>query len=289
MEWSRIPSLPALRALEAAIRHESLSKAAAELNVTHAAIAQHVRALEVEFATSLMMRSGRGVVGTADGKRLAAGLNNGFSTIADAVEDLRHQVDGRPLNITLTPAFAASWLMPRIGDFWSKYPEVSVNLSPSLGITDLRRDCFDLALRYGAGDWPGYQSELLVGSEFWVVAAKKLIGDQRFGCVADLSKFPWLMEDHMMELQQAIAREGLNLLDVDLKTMSTNSLVISGVKAGLGITAQPKSLVEGDVDRGDLIKLCELEQQGLGYYIVTQKDRHPKGLREFVRWLRSQQ
>lgn len=92
-----------------------------------------------------------------------------------------------------------------------------------------------------------------------------------------------------MELQQAIAREGLNLLDVDLKTMSTNSLVISGVKAGLGITAQPKFLVEGDVDRGDLIKLCELEQQGLGYYIVTQKDRHPKGLREFVRWLRSQQ
>ena len=287
MNWSRVPSLPALRALEAAVRHQSLSKAAAELNVTHAAIAQHVRALEAEFATSLLLRSGRGVTGTAEGKKLASGLNAGFSTIADAVEELRLQFEDRPLNVTLTPAFAASWLMPKIGDFWSKHPEISINLNPSLGLTDLRQDGYDLALRYGAGDWPGYDVELLAASEFWVVASKELLGDRQFDCVADLMHFPWLMEDHMMELRRAIARAGLDLSDVDLKTMPTNSLVISGIKSGLGVTAQPRSLVELDVARGELVKLCELEQEGLGYYMLSLPGRHPKGLKQFKKWLRS--
>lgn len=287
MDWSRIPSLPALRALEAAVRHQSLSKAAAELNVTHAAIAQHVRALETEFATSLLLRSGRGVVGTTDGKRLASGLNSGFSAIADAVEELRRQTEDRPINVTLTPAFAASWLMPKIGDFWSKYPDISINLNPSLNLVDLKQDGFDLALRYGTGLWPGYEAEFLIGSEFWVVARKDLVNEGDYTCVADLKSLPWLMENHMMELQHAIAQEGLDLGEVDLKTMTTNGLVISGIKSGLGVTAQPRSLVEADVARGELVKLCELEQEGLGYYMVTLPGRVPQGLVEFKKWLRS--
>ena len=287
MNWSRIPSLPALRALESAVRHQSLSKAAAELNVTHAAIAQHVRMLEADFSTSLLVRAGRGVVGTVDGKKLAAGLNAGFSSISDAVEDLRRQSDGRPLNVTVTPAFAASWLMPKIGDFWSKHPDISINLNPAIQLVDLRSDGFDLGLRYGSGDWSGVESELLVGSEFWVVAPPALVKPEAVSCLSDLEDLPWLMEDHMMELQHAIAKEGLDLNSVDLKRMATNALVISGVKSGLGITAQPKSLVEGDVARGELVKLCELEEQGLGYYMVSLPGRAPNGLREFKKWLRS--
>ncbi len=287
MDWSRIPSLPALRALEAAVRHESLSKAAAELNVTHAAIAQHVRALEAEFSTTLLMRSGRGVLGTADGKRLAAGLYEGFSAIADAVESQKRAVEDRPLNITVTPTFAASWLMPKIGDFWSRYPDISVNINPSMDVIDLKKDGYDLALRYGHGNWPGCVSEELVGSEFWVVGSPQLISPTSPVCVADLGHLPWLMENHMRELQGAIGRAGLDLDTVDLKTMSTNSLVIAGVKSALGVTAQPRTLVEAEVERGELIKLCELEQAGTGYYIVTLPDRAPRGLREFVKWLRS--
>ena len=68
MDWHDIPSLAALRAFEAAARHESLSAAARELNVTHAAVAQHVRALEQEFADSLLVRQGRGVTATPAGR-----------------------------------------------------------------------------------------------------------------------------------------------------------------------------------------------------------------------------
>ncbi|MBL4557038.1 MAG: LysR family transcriptional regulator [Rhodobacteraceae bacterium] len=77
MDWSLIPSLSALRAFEAAARRGSFSAAARELNVTHAAIAQHVRGLEAEFATTLMIRSGQGMAATDTGAALARGWPKG--------------------------------------------------------------------------------------------------------------------------------------------------------------------------------------------------------------------
>lgn len=287
MQWSDIPSLSALRALEATIRNQSFSKAARELNVTHAAIAQHVRALEAEFSQSLVLRQGRGVVGTELGQRLAAGLNDGFSTIGSAVDDLRRTVEERPLNVTLTPVFASNWLMPRMGEFWSKHPDISVNLNPSNRLVDLREDGFDLAIRHGRGDWPGMEAKLLTGVDYWAVGAPKLLGNKPMDCLSDLIDLPWLIEEHMLELRRVIALSGVDLDTVELKVLSTNSLVISGVKAGLGVTVQPRSLVEDDVKRGELQKVCALEHSELGYFTVVLPGRSPRGLREFMKWLHS--
>ncbi len=80
MNWSRIPSLAALRAFEATARGQSFSKAARELNVTHAAIAQHVRSLEAEFGEALVVRQGRGLILSPEGQRLADALSAGFET-----------------------------------------------------------------------------------------------------------------------------------------------------------------------------------------------------------------
>ena len=85
MDWRQIPSLSALRAFEAAARTGSLSAAARELNVTHAAIAQHLRKLEEHVGRALMRREGRGMALTEDGQRLAQPLGQAFGQIADAM------------------------------------------------------------------------------------------------------------------------------------------------------------------------------------------------------------
>ncbi len=287
MDWRKIPSLAALRAFEAAARCQSFSSAARELNVTPAAVAHHVRGLEADFSESLIVRKGRGVAVTTSGQILAEHLQSGFATIAEGVDLLRSQRENRPLNVAVTPAFAANWLMPRIGAFWTKHPDVSLNINPSTNLVDLRKDGFDMAIRYGDGQWPNVISEILTDGDFWVVARPDLIGDRKVRCLPDVVDLPWVMESTMLERRNIVEREGVDFEKIDLTLLNTNGLVLSAVASGLGVTLQPKSLVERQVEVGELAKICEVNQDGLGYYIVVQPDRNPPGLRAFQKWLHS--
>lgn len=294
MNWAKIPSLASLRAFEAAERHGSFSKAARELNVTHAAIAHHVRSLEAEFAETLIIRQGRGFAATPAGQQLALGLRSGFADIEAAVEALRAQIAGRPLALSLTPAFAEKWLMPRIADFWAKHPEVALNINPSLELSNLQNEGFDISIRFGDGDWPGVEAEMLTDGDFWVVAHPELIAGhaglvagREISCLADVIDLPWVMESHMLSRRGLIEREGLDLGQVDITVLNTSGLVQSAVLSGLGLTVQPKTLVEGMVLRGELQNICTLSQPGVGYYMVTLPDRNPPCLKVFKAWLRA--
>lgn len=117
MDWRPIPSLSALRAFEAMARLGGLSAAARELNVTHAAIAQHIRYLEDFLTVKLAYRDGRGMRLTPSGSALSKALQDGFKTIAGGIRSVKVDHEARPLQITLTPGFAENWLMPRLGSF----------------------------------------------------------------------------------------------------------------------------------------------------------------------------
>ena len=149
MDWRDIPSLAALRGFEAAVREGSFSAAARELNVTHAAIAQHVRSLETHVGQPLLTRAGRRMVPTEAGARLATDLNDGFGQIIAGVRRLSEDADKRPIQITCTPNFAENWLMPRLIEFWGKHPDITLSVTPDNNIVDLRRDGYDVAIRYG--------------------------------------------------------------------------------------------------------------------------------------------
>lgn len=288
MDWKRIPSLSALRAFEAAARHQSFTRAAAELNVTQAAVAQHVRALEGELAEVLVARKGRGIEVTSKGRQLAGYLADGFAQIADGVETVRAQTEARALRLTTSPGFALHWLMPRMGDFWSRHPDIEVSITPSVDVVDLRRDGFDVAIRYGGGAWPGVASELLTDSDFWVVAHPDLLKGGGANCLADAEQFPWFLESQLQEGRNLVEREGVDLNSVSLKLLATNTLVMAAVKAGLGVSIQSKSLVEDDVRKGDLTLICELYNDDYGYHLVTVPGREVYGLKEFRAWLRKQ-
>lgn len=286
MDWSRIPSLAALRAFEAAARHGSFSKAAEELNVTHAAIAQHVRALEDRCSETLMTRSGRGMALTAAGVEFAAGLREGFTLIADAVDTLEQTSQNRPLNISLTPSFAGNWLIPKLGSFWAEHPDIAVNLNPGHALVDLANDGFDMAIRYGGGTWPGLQSEPLTRGNFVVVARPDLVEGRNIDCVADAAGLTWLWERLMLEHQALVAAEGLDIDTVRKTVFENNELVLSATREGLGCSVQARVLVERDIASGALTQICALKHEGLGYYLVTRPGRETPALKVFKRWLR---
>src|SRR3569832_541272 len=124
----RLPPLNSLKAFEAAARLSSFSRAAAELNVTHAAISRHVRALEAEFRTPLFDRTGRGVELTEVGRALALELTKGFDIIASAASGFAQRSRRKPLTVTSDPSFAALRLVPRLGTFTARYPGIDIVL-----------------------------------------------------------------------------------------------------------------------------------------------------------------
>ncbi|MEO1239955.1 MAG: LysR family transcriptional regulator, partial [Pseudomonadota bacterium] len=147
MDWRLIPPLSSLRAYEATLRTGSFSAAGRELNVTHAAISQHVRALEKRLGTALVVKDGLRLVPTATGEKLGEALTEGFSRIASGVIDIVDAEKARPLRVSLTPSFAETWLMPRLGGFWAAHPDIQLEIAPSTKSVDLLRDGFDMAIR----------------------------------------------------------------------------------------------------------------------------------------------
>ncbi|MGB0844967.1 MAG: LysR substrate-binding domain-containing protein, partial [Alphaproteobacteria bacterium] len=167
------------------------------------------------------------------------------------------------------------------------HPDISLNINPELKNVDLVRDNFDVAIRFGNGEWPNLNAEPLTDGSFIVVSHPELVSEIDVSCLKDLEKLPWLMEPHMMEKRAIIENEGLNLDKVKVTSFDNNGLVLSGVLAGLGVSVQPSSLVQREIEAGNLCQLCVLDQAKLGYYIVTVPNRETPALKTFKRWLHS--
>lgn len=292
MDWRDIPSLSALRAFEAAARLENYSAAARTLNVTHAAIAQHVRALEAHFGQQLIERQGRAMVPTPAGKRLAQDLAAGFAEIAAGVRTLTEARGDGPISLTTTQSFAENWLMPRLAGFWQARPDIPLTIAPDNQVHDLRREGHHLAIRYGRGTWPGVEARLLTPANTIVVAHPAIAALLPETYAADapdavemLADLPWVVDVWYGEFFTWIETEGLARTDVRATELATNNLVLAACRAGAGVSMQPSALVARDVEDGRLVVLREQMDDLLGYYIVTQPGLVGPRVKVFIDWL----
>ncbi len=139
MGMRSIAHLNALRAFEASARHQSFSLAAQELNVTPAAVGQLVRTLEDWLGSPLFVRSTSGrarLVTTEVAEQALPDIRAGLERLAVGLERLRSGSAGGVLTVTVSPAFAAKWLLPRIERFQAAWPETDLRLDTSLKPVD---------------------------------------------------------------------------------------------------------------------------------------------------------
>src|ERR1700732_2182246 len=142
---NHLPPLSALRAFEAAARHMSFSKAAAELNVTPAAISHQIHALEEDLGVRLFHRLNRSIELTTSARVLLPGLSDAFAGIHDSVRRLRAHNDTGTLTVTASPSIAAKWLVLRLHRFQEQCPQIDVRISTTDNAGDLTQGDFDPA------------------------------------------------------------------------------------------------------------------------------------------------
>ena len=287
IDWQHLPSLTGLRAFAATVEFRSFSQAARSLNVTHAAVAQQVRALEAHFGVSLVQRDGRGVSLTVDGEQLAVSIAEGFAAFQRGSQALRGGGADRPVRITLTASFAAQWLMPRLRDFWEKHPDIGLSLHPENRIVDLLRDGMDLGIRYGNGDWPGLDSTFLASARLVVAGAPSILGDKVLLSQNEMQKMDWIISLNWPEQDNYLRSLGLNPAELSQTDFPNEELSIAAARQGLGLMIDNIALLADDVAEGRLRVVHESRDQLPAYFVVALPGPQRAATRAFLKWLKT--
>ena len=166
----RLPPLHTLRAFEAAARHLSFQDAAAELHVTPTAISHQVRLLEGVCGHQLFRRRPRPVTLTAAGQALFPALRDALDRMAGAVASLGPTEGARSVRVSTTALFASRWLIPRLPSWRAAHPGCELEIVTTYGLSDLRGEAIDVAIRFGRAPPDDLDSEFLFEDRFLPVA-----------------------------------------------------------------------------------------------------------------------
>lgn len=273
--------LNALRAVEASARHQSFAAAAAELNVTPAAVGQLVRTLEDWLGAPLFHRTTRGrtrLVPTEAVERALPDLRAGFDRLGLALDRLREGSTRGVLTVTVSPAFAAKWLLPRLESFQSECPETDIRLDTSLKPVDFVAQRIDIGVRYGAGHWAGLAADKLLDEEVYPVCAPRLLVARTLLKPADVLQ-ETLIHDASMEGHAGFPgwEDWLRTAGVSPRTATARGLRINNSAAvlqaaidGQGLALARSVMAHDDLASGRLVRLFPdiRWRSPLSYYIV---------------------
>ena len=287
IDWRTLPPLTALRAFAALAETGTVTAAGARLNVSHAAISQQIRALEAHMNVPLVERGGRRLALTPEGRQLAEALVDGFGTISRTIESLTGLDADRPVQVSLTQVFATTWLMPRLADFQARNPGIDLMLNPSPRLMDPAPGGIDIALRFGSGDWPGLEAEMLFASDMVVAAAPSLVGEHSFDNPADLLHYVWLQEVETTQSEDWLRKHGVTEGRAKAILQVPGNLMLEGARAGQGVITTSYTSVAADVAAGRL-RILFRDKGDTGYYIVTRPGSLRPQAGTFRRWLQKQ-
>jgi len=282
----RLPPLSSLRAFEAAARHLSFTRAAAELHVTQAAVSHQVKALEDWLGLKLFRRQNRNVFLTEAGQAYLPAVREAFDGLSEATRRLRQRGGQAKLVVSVTLSFAAKWLMPRLGRFRRLHPEIEFMIDATDRIVDLGREEVDVALRYGAGAWAGMTARPLLKEELFPVCSPALA--EALQRPEDLASHTLLHDEMRQDWRMWLLAAGVRGVDPTRGPTFTNSaMCVQAAIDGEGVTLGRSALVAADFAPGRLVRPFAVRlPTEFAYYVVhTPLAGDLPRVRAFVDWL----
>lgn len=288
----RLPPLNALKAFEAAARHESFSRAAVELCVTHGAISKQIDLLEQRLGIKLFRRTPGGVVPTEACRAYQAEIATALDRIAAATSSLSQREYPDSLNINAPPTFTIKWLVPRLSKFQIRNPSLEIRLGTKRGDASTALQSADIVIRRGPDNWRGVRSRLFLKEAITPVCAPRLMRRKALKTPADLGRQVWLYAD----ARPADWRTWLEMAGIEGVTplrslrFDHSSLCLEAAADGMGIAMGPLSMIRNELDAGLLVMpFPKLVAATPGYYSICSRARadDPK-IVQFRNWLESE-
>jgi LysR family transcriptional regulator, glycine cleavage system transcriptional activator len=288
MDLRQLPTLNAVKAFEAAARHESFSRAADELFVTHGAVSHQIRALEAELGVTLFTRDGKRVRLTDVGRRYALQVRAALSALAEATREIRAGDRERRLVVSVLASFAARWVTPRVGGFIEAHPQWDLELQSTNTLSDFARDDVDAAIRFGFGKYPGLHVELLLEEIFFPACAPHFNGGILPKTPADLANLPLLRSDDQL-WRQWFDAAGLTDWPEPARGVlyQDSSNLLQAALDGQGIVLTRRALATQEIAAGRLVRLFDVEGPSPWQYffVCPPHLRHTPRVEAFHDWI----
>jgi LysR family glycine cleavage system transcriptional activator len=284
----KLPPLNALRAFEATARHLSVKNAAAELCVTPGAVSQMLKTLELHLGTKLFHRVNRGILLTEAGQNYLPPIHNAFRQVAEATQRIATAAD-TTLTVSVTPFFAATWLVPRLKRFQDAHPDIDLRVLTSSALANFSRDGVDVAVRHGLGRYPGLHGHRVLVVEIVPVAAPSLIAERgKPASAADLIHWPHIHDAERKGWHLWFQSQGVeNVPATRGPSFDDSSLLLKAALSGQGAGLLPAAMIEAELKEGRLMPLADtVLLDEFAYYLVYPAASHvqPK-IAAFRSWI----
>ncbi len=289
MITKRLPPLKSLRAFEAAARHLSFTRAADELFVTQAAISHQIKSLEEYLGLPLFIRHNRKLLLTDEGQNYWPKIRDMFEGLVAATEQLKSQVAGGPLTVSVVPTFATTWLVPRLSSFNKIYPEIEVRLKASDDPVDFIHQDIDIAIYYESDSYPGLHSVKLLNERLTPLCSPELLkGDLPLNQPEDLKHHNLLHDYSTDDWRRWLKHAGVKGIDLRRGSVfSHTSMVLQAAVFGQGIAMGHIVLSQAEIKSGRLVQPFELMMESdFSYDVVCpiESAERPK-IKAFIQWL----
>lgn len=266
-----LPSTSMLMAFDAAARTGSFTAAARELHLTQGAVSRQVSALENQLDAPLFQRIGKTVALTETGATYAREIHSALQAIRSAsLSAMTDPLNGL-LNLAILPTFGTRWLMPRLPQFLTEHPDITINFVTKLSPFDFQNENLHAAIHYGLPNWPGTDSTFLMSEEVIPVCSPKLLKQFSIGSPAELSNAPLLhLASRLEAWDNWFQSNGMDAPKEQGMLFEQFSIIAQAAMAGLGVALLPTFLIASELERGELVVALDLPlQSSAGYYLIT--------------------
>jgi LysR family glycine cleavage system transcriptional activator len=286
------PPFAALRVLEAACRLQSYSLTGEELGVTHSAVSQTVRRLERVYGQTLFRREGMHMAPSAAALALAQAYREAARIVGRTGEDLKVREGEGALVLSTLPSIAKLWLGPKLKRLYDALPDITVEVRTGRELANLHSDGVDVALRIGAGRWPGLRSELLFDEYVFPVCSPEFLARHNANLCNDhcIIDGPFILED--VNLWPAwFEAAGLRAPSpIRGPIYDDSGLTVEAAAAGLGVALVRRLHAQDALEQGRLVRISNVRVKDPYSCYLVWRDDNPRiqAIRRFSQWVLSE-
>ena len=293
MRITPLPPLQCLIAFEAAVRHASFTRAAAELHLTQSAISRQIQQLEEFLGRSLFVREHRSLRLTIAGEQYAAQVHHLLTQCAEATHDVMKPYGDLELTIACSSGVALLWLTPRLPEFRANYPDIKLRLIVRDGPRRCRRRSSTWAsTTCASGARRIHRAPPVRRGSVSRLRARLLLAGRTLAA-ADLANETLLrLEDGQRQWmswsewfdQNDIDRQKARPQDI---TINSYPQIVQMTILGQGVSLGWRYMIDACIEAGLLVRVTDASaSHGGGYYVISPNDRAQNhAARLFTRWL----